>query len=207
LNPLVTDRFILPACAVFWISAVLAGSGLLWKYASTAGDAGKVPGRWPAASSLARSANCKTVVMFAHPKCPCTRASISELALLMAQAGQELDAYVVFLEPDGVADEWRRTASVHEAARIPGVKVFFDNGGREAGLFGASTSGQTDLYDAAGRLLFSGGITAARGHAGDNAGRDAIVEWTSTGKAPRDSTPVFGCALADQSPKMATLNP
>jgi hypothetical protein len=207
LKPLVPSRFTFWACAVLWISAVLAGSGVLWKYAGTAGDPGKVPGRWPATSSLARSANRKTVVMFAHPKCPCTRASIGELALLMAQAGQGLDAHVVFLEPDGVAGDWKHTASVEEAARIPGVKVFFDKGGREAGLFGAATSGQTDLYAAAGGLLFRGGITAARGHAGDNAGRDAIVEWTSAGKAPRDCTPVFGCALADPPRKMAALNP
>ncbi len=40
---------------------------------------------------------------------------------------------------------------------------------------GSSTSGQVLLYDPSGRLAFSGGITAARGHVGDNAGSDAIV--------------------------------
>ncbi len=200
-------RLLIWACAALWLSAVLAGTGIFWRHANSAGDAGKAPASWPAASSLVRPAKRKTLVMFAHPQCPCTRASIGELALLMARSGGELDAFVVFLEPDGVADEWTHTGIVENAKHIPGVTVLFDKGGREAGLFGAATSGRTDLFDASGRLLFSGGITAARGHAGDNAGRDAIVELTSTGKAQRACTPVFGCALADTPLKTATLTP
>jgi hypothetical protein len=85
------------------------------------------------------------------------------------------------------------------------VTIHFDQGGREAGLFGAATSGQTDLYDAHGTLKFSGGITAARGHAGDNAGRDALAAWISTGTAHRPGAPVFGCALADTACTKARL--
>jgi hypothetical protein len=47
--------------------------------------------------------------------------------------------------------------------------------GHEACLFGAATWGQTMVYGRDGRLLFSGGITAARGHYGDNAGTQAIA--------------------------------
>jgi hypothetical protein len=193
--------------AVLWMSVVLAGSGALWRHASSAGDSGNAPASWPAASTLARSANRKTLVMFAHPQCPCTRASIGELALLMARCGNGLDAYVVFFQPDGVAEDWTRTSSVGEAERIPGVKVVFDKSGREAELFGAATSGQTDFFDTDGRLLFSGGITAARGHAGDNAGRDAIVGWTSNGAADRTCTPVFGCAIAETPRATTNLTP
>ena len=196
-----------PAFALLWLVAIAVGSGALWRHASSAGDPGKAPRSWLIPSSLARSSNQKTLVMFAHPQCPCTRASIGELALLMARCGEGLDAYVVFLKPDDVADDWTRTSSVAEAERIPGVKVLFDKSGREAELFGAATSGQTDFYDTDGRLLFSGGITAARGHAGDNSGRDAIVEWTSTGAADRASTPVFGCALAETPRSTTTLLP
>ena len=49
-----------------------------------------------------------------------------------------------------------------------------DDDGAEARRFGAETSGQTLLYDARGALAFSGGITGARGHAGDNAGRASL---------------------------------
>jgi hypothetical protein len=201
------SRLAVLVCAVLWMSVVLAGSGALWRHANSAGDSGKAPASWPAASTLARAANRQTLVMFAHPQCPCTRASIGELALLMARCGNGLDAYVVFFKPDGAADDWTRTGSVGEAERIPGVKVVFDRSGREAELFDAATSGQTDLYEADGRLLFSGGITAARGHAGDNAGRDAIVEWTSNGAADRNRTPVFGCAIAETPRATTNLTP
>jgi hypothetical protein len=72
-----------------------------------------------------------------------------------------------------------------------------DDEGAEANRFHAATSGQTLLYDADGRLLFSGGITGSRGHAGDNAGENAIVSWVNSGAAARTETSVFGCALFD----------
>jgi hypothetical protein len=53
------------------------------------------------------------------------------------------------------------------------------------------------LYDTAGRLLFSGGITAARGHSGDNAGREAIVALLAGAPTDRTQTPVFGCKLSN----------
>jgi hypothetical protein len=44
-------------------------------------------------------------------------------------------------------------------------------------------------------LLFAGGITAARGHAGDNAGRSAIETLLAGGRPGYDRTPVFGCPI------------
>ncbi len=189
-----------------WASAVVAGSGVLWRHANGAGASGQAPATWPQSSSLVRSATSNTLVMFAHPKCPCTQASLGELAVLMARAGKGLETVVVFLEPEDAAGDWAQTANVEAASHIPGVVIRFDKGGCEARRFGAATSGHTNLYDAGGRLVFTGGITAARGHAGDNAGREAILGWHASGEAPRGETPVFGCALAEaphQTPNLA----
>ena len=49
---------------------------------------------------------------------------------------------------------------------MPGVRVFEDPEATTARLFGARVSGQVLLYDAGGKLLFNGGITAFRGHPG-----------------------------------------
>ena len=70
-----------------------------------------------------------------------------------------------------------------------------DNDGIEARRFGSSASGQVLLYNPQGKLLFSGGITASRGHSGDNDGRTAIVALLTQGQAAKDETPVFGCQL------------
>ena len=86
-------------------------------------------------------------------------------------------------------DLWRR------AAAIKGVTVVQDSEGVEAERFHAATSGYTLLYGSDGRLLFSGGITGARGHAGDNAGRSAIAALLTAEGAPTGTTPVFGCSL------------
>ena len=85
------------------------------------------------------------------------------------------------------------------AREIPGVHVFEDRGAKVAQSFGAFTSGQTLLYNRDGHLLFKGGITAFRGHSGDNAGRIAILALLQH-ETPRTSivpvvTPVLGCSL------------
>jgi hypothetical protein len=133
--------------------------------------------------------------MLAHPHCPCTRASLGELARLMAQAQGRVTAYVLFVKPSDFPDGWEKTDLLTSASAIPGVTVVRDDEGVEAGRFRAATSGQTMLYDAGGKLLFSGGITSARGHEGDNAGRAAIVSLLTTDEAGQGGTPVFGCPL------------
>jgi hypothetical protein len=117
----------------------------------------------------------------------------------MAQTQGRLTAYVLFLKPTGFSDDWEKTDLWRSAADIPGVKPVIDYDGNEARRFHAATSGQTVLYDAEGRLLFSGGITMARGHAGDNAGRSAIISLINAGIAEQTVTPVFGCPLFDDN--------
>ena len=136
--------------------------------------AGTPPALWPAQSRIARKPGSLSLVMVVHPHCPCSRASIEELADLMVQAHGRLEASVVFIKPPGFTSNWAKTSLWRSAAAIPGVSETVDDG-REARLFGAATSGQTMGYDRNGRLLFSGGITAARGHLGDNPGASAIT--------------------------------
>ena len=50
-------------------------------------------------------------------------------------------------------------------------------------------------YDHRGMLQFSGGITSARGHAGDNAGRTALVALLNRLETSHPRTNVFGCPL------------
>ena len=113
--------------------------------------------------------------MLVHPQCPCSRASVSELAKLMAHAQGKVVAHVLFAKPEGAPADWTVGELWNAVSAIPGVHAQCDEGGMEARRFGAETSGQTMLFDAAGRLLFRGGITAARGHAGANAGSAAIT--------------------------------
>jgi hypothetical protein len=120
---------------------------------------------------------------------------------MMARMQGKVDAYVLFLKPGQSGIEWEDTDLRRSAAAIPSVRVLWDVDGVEARGFGAETSGHTLLFDRDGRLLFSGGITEFRGHAGDNTGERSI-ESLVNGQAPaRTATSVFGCALANRSQK------
>ena len=191
--------WIVTASAALWLAAIGVGFGMLWKYQNSPGAAGVPPSQWPAVSRVEMGAGRATLVMAAHPHCPCTRASIGELALLMARCQGRVSAYVLFLKPRGFAEGWEKTDLWESAARIPGVTPVSDEDGIEAGRFNATTSGATMLYGVDGRLLFSGGITPSRGHSGDNNGRSAIVALVNGDMAAPAAAPVFGCPLPDET--------
>jgi hypothetical protein len=204
-NPksIIADRKLLPIAigGILWVCAVCAGFAVLWNYGNTPGAPAHAPRSWPTASRLRPAGDLPTLVMIAHPHCPCTRASMTELSVLMTCCQGRLGATVLFVKPDGFEEEWEQADLWHEASRIPGVAVVSDAGGVEAARFGAATSGQTLLYDSKGGLLFSGGITSARAHEGDNDGLSAIQSLVVSAGADRSSTPVFGCPLQDPGSK------
>ena len=78
---------------------------------------------------------------------------------------------------------------------MPGVAVMDDVDGKLAKLFGAETSGYVVIYNPQGKLLFNGGITGSRGHAGDNAGLSAAVGWLTDNNSHLRCTSVYGCSL------------
>jgi len=182
-------------CSVLWLGTTVAAMAMLWLYENVPGPSLAVPATWPEASAIPREAGMATLVMFAHPRCPCTRASIGELANVIEQSGGRVRAHVVFYRPAGSAESWLKTDLWRSAAAIPGVEVRSDEENAEAGLFGAATSGFVVLYDAEGRLEYSGGITGERGHSGDNLGEDAVIEGIKGQKSPVDKMPVLGCSL------------
>ncbi len=185
--------------AAVWLVVVAAGSAWLWRHSLTPGAAaGVAPESWPQVEEVKRVEGKPTLVMFAHPKCPCTRASIGELAVLMGRCQGKVEARVVFYQPKEMPEDWVHSDTWRSAEAIPGVTVQTDEDGRTAEKFHAGTSGQVVLYGADGRLLFSGGITEARGHSGDNDGRSALVEILEDGQAKHaQRTPVFGCSLTE----------
>lgn len=190
-------RVILLVGTVAWLSIVSIGLWRVWGYENAPGVAAAPPQQWPTDSRIQPAHDQATLVVLAHPHCPCTRASIGELASIMAHCQGRLTAYVLFLKPAGFSGDWEKTDLWQSAANIPGVTVIPDDDGSEARRFRAATSGQTVLYDSEGRLLFSGGITGSRGHSGDNAGRSSIVSLVNAGTAERTETFVFGCPLFD----------
>lgn len=195
----VRQTAILTALVALWAAALAGGYWWVESYQNQAGAAVAGLAVWPQTSKLQRPLEASHLVMFAHPKCPCTRASLGELAKVLTRS-PGLQATVVFFRPRDAAADWERTDLWRSAAAIPEIRCVVDPGGREAKRFGAATSGMTYLYDASGRLLYQGGVTASRGHHGDNAAADAVVAAARFGPASPTKFrtacgEVFGCPL------------
>jgi hypothetical protein len=189
------ERIVMTVVMACWLVAVCAGLGKVWVYANTPGRAADAPMRWPETSHLTRQPGKPTLVMLLHPQCSCSRASVGELALLMARVPGRVTAHVLFYRPANAGPDWGASELRAEAESIPGVIVSTDVDGDESARLGGYVSGQTLLFDAGGELVFAGGMTFARGHSGDNAGRDAVTAIIG-GKTPATRrTPVFGCYI------------
>jgi len=122
---------------------------------------------------------------------------MEELNRLLARNQGAVATHVVFFAPENAASEWTEGGLWKSAQALPGVMVETDTAGTKAKLFGAETSGYVVLYDARGELLFHGGITSGRGHAGDNTGENAILALLAAHETSTHQSRVFGCALLD----------
>jgi hypothetical protein len=188
-------RLLFCAAVAVWLCLVFAGTAALMGYKNAAGAQLDAPSRWPDDSRLPRVSGQATLVMAAHPHCPCTRASLTELERLLSRTPGRMHAVLLFVRPQGAPSRWEDTDLWRRASSMAGVQTVSDPGGAEARRFHALTSGQTALYAPDGELLFSGGITAARGHEGDSVGRAYILAALEGTRLPHPNAPVFGCAL------------
>jgi hypothetical protein len=181
-----------------WFVSVAAGMGALGLYATTPGLQGEARSEWPADSGIARNLRRSTLLVFLHPHCPCSRATLAEVSRLLGAPSGDLDVHVVFVQPPGAAAGWVKGPLWSDAEALEGVQIHADVDGVEATRFGVKTSGHVLLFDEHGQVRLSGGITPARGHEGDNPGRQAIVGREEIASTPPVTCPVFGCPLSNE---------
>ncbi|HEV2970142.1 MAG TPA: hypothetical protein VGY55_09135 [Pirellulales bacterium] len=192
------SRFRVALIVAAWCACVTIGLTAMLDYEMTPAPIAIPSGQWPATSKLAHDPRRPTLLMFVHPHCPCSRASLSEMNILASQCGDRVAVQIVFVRPAGFDDGWEQTDLFATAQRIRGARVLCDRDGLEATRFGATASGETLLFSREGRLMFQGGITPSRGHEGDNAGRATVTALIESGKADSNRSPVFGCALSNR---------
>lgn len=182
------------ALAVVWLLAIACGFYTLMEYEYRVGEPSQVPRLWPNSSTLSRPLRQPRMVVFAHPRCPCTRATLIELQRLMARPEFDLDVVVVMWQPPNTL-EWDDAELIRLAESLE-LPFILDPGGAETARFGISTSGHALVYGTEGRLRYSGGLTASRGHEGWSAGQDHILELARRPTvASSSSSAVFGCGM------------
>lgn len=178
-----------------WLLALSGWFAYLTWYANAPGAVGAAPMKWPVESFPHLDRSRTTVMMFLHPRCPCTESSLEELSRIITRCPDAASYYCVFVRPAGEPEGWEHGALWRQASAIPKVQIVVDDEGREAKRFGAMTSGVVFVFKPGGELAFEGGITGARNHAGDNHGASAVIQWVSRGQADSSKSFVFGCPL------------
>lgn len=189
-----------PGHILFWaaivacVAALLAGLKVLTTHESVAGAQSAGPPTLAGAPEL-QSGRKPVLILFAHPRCPCTMASLAELEEIEKSTAGRAEYHVFFVRPTGEPAGWERTAAWEAAAHIPHVDVRTDADCRLARQMGAATSGHTLCYDAAGTLRYHGGITLGRGQIGRNPGEEAALAVLKGQQPDISSSGVFGCGL------------
>lgn len=190
-------KWVVTACLT-WGLLLVIGFGLWSQYEAKPGLQGSVPKQWPGASPIQLSQGRPTLLIFLHPHCPGSRASMAELTRMLTRLHGKMAMYALFLSPTDQPIEWTHTDLWYSASQLPGVTVIDDKNGQFAHLFHATISGQVLVYDSGG-LEFNGGITPARGHQGDNDGEQFIKTLIVHLVTQAATTPAFGCRLLSNS--------
>jgi len=193
------NRLLVGVMSIWALTVIACFSGMA-RYALTPGAAMAAPSQWPADLPFSPAPHGFTFVLTLHPQCPCSRATVNNLAGLIASHPAKAACYVLMVRPAGEPDQWEHTSLWDSAAAIPGTTVLTDVAGKWSARLGALTSGETFVFDPAGRLLFSGGITESRGHEGYSTGLAALQAILDGGQPQQQHTPVFGCALGVAQP-------
>jgi hypothetical protein len=189
---LVRWRWFWLTCA--WIVALAAGYLRMLTFETKPGAAGDSGPSWPQQTQMRLANEGMTLVMFLHPQCPCSSASVDQLRQLVERHPAVGATYLLMVEA-GNSGAGDNSALMADARQVPGATVCMDSDGQLARSFDCRTSGHLYVFDRAGKLRFDGGITSARGHAGPNAAADAAATAIDAGHAPLVRMPVFGCAL------------
>lgn len=174
-----------------WILSIIASIGFINRYSLTAGK-NSSNSRVPASTKFAPEGRARLLV-FLHPKCTCSHATMTELKSLLPEL-KDIETTVLFRSVS--ADKAWLTGDLYEnASKVQGISVAIDEDGREAKLFGAHTSGHTVLIAPDGNIVFSGGLTPSRGHTGDSAGKNFLRKWNRERGPASFISAIFGCNI------------
>jgi len=121
--------------------------------------------------------------MAVHPRCPCTRASLAELARLLAKGPRGSHLHFLVWRGATLPADWEKDGVNEIAARFPAATIYVDDNGREAARFGTATSGPIWSFMARIAVCCSAaGITESRGHEGGNPSQDALLARSAGGE-------------------------
>jgi len=136
-----------------------------------------------------------TLFVFLHPECPCSEATVEELARISERCEGELKIFGIFSDYPTLPQPAGRSRLWNKLESILGARSLLDEDAHLRHSFHAATSGECFLLDTDGHVIYHGGITSSRGHSGPSIGGDAIISFFNAGNISTVTAPVFGCTL------------
>ncbi len=179
---------------LFWCALITVGSGALTRFEAVPGANRPAPDQLAIEGGAPPSNPRAQLFLALHPKCPCSRASVRVLSRILSRAAVAPDVSVLMYRPAAEDGTWI-DGTLRQTCESLGWRIRQDPDGVEASALGALTSGAVALYDAGGRLLFQGGVTAARGQETGGAGALGLEAALGRGSLSSHSSPVFGCPI------------
>src|SRR5580700_757487 len=89
----------------FAVVATLSGMRILTRFDQTPGAVGDVAPRWPVLTTIHGSPDRPHLLVFLHPFCPCSVATLAELAKIMVRLSRQGPAMpgmtILFVRPAG----------------------------------------------------------------------------------------------------------
>lgn len=193
-------RWAFSALLVSWVVAICVVWWSMTAYSFQIDGEPTPIAAWPSDAAVSLAADRPTVLLFLHPRCPCSAASLTELesALAAIPSDRRPQVQVIAAVPTKHDSKWTESPTVVRSQELPNSSLLIDVGGFESHKFGAASSGHVMAFAPTGELRYSGGVTLSRGHAGDNVGRMSLIRTLADGTTDDsvvEEFPVFGCRL------------
>src|SRR4051812_5871669 len=94
----------LPVAVALWATAAALLFAVYVNHDLRPGAAARALGDWPEGSALAHSTEHDTLIMFLHPFCPCSKASVAQLNAVIRQLEHPPSVTFVMVRARGLDD-------------------------------------------------------------------------------------------------------
>lgn len=168
----------------------------LMQYKAEPGTQSQPPKVAPTANEPHSSLNNQLLV-FLHPQCACSFATLNELKRLMHSINDTPTLTIYFADIMPIAE--LKTHGLWElATSISSAHVTIDTDNQRIDTFDQHVSGNILFYNRDGQLAFNGGITSSRGHEGDSQGKLKLMAILNQESPAYASSETYGCRLKEE---------
>src|SRR5882762_11463884 len=119
-----------------WLGLIVVGYAWLLRYSFAVGKAATAPGTIPHGLASSAPSARPQLLLALHPRCPCSRATLTELAKILSRAANACDVTVLLYRPADKPDSWLEGALL-DTCRQLNCRICPDPDGRLAASLGS----------------------------------------------------------------------